>query len=141
MSKPHAPALSRRAVVVGGAAALGGAGLLAAGCSSAPPAETTAPAAAAGTVIGPASEVPVGSAAIFADQGVVVTQATAGSYAAFSTACPHAGCSVATVEGTNIVCPCHGSTFSLDGSVTRGPAQTGLEPREVTVAGDEITLA
>jgi hypothetical protein len=78
--------LSRRTVIVGGAVALG-----VAGCSSAPPA---APAAAPGTALGPTSDVPVGSAKIFDAQGVVVTQATAGTFAGFSTVCPHQGCSV-----------------------------------------------
>lgn len=42
--------------------------------------------------------------------------------------CSHRGCSLAggDVEGEAIVCPCHGSTFSLgNGSVERGPATSG----------------
>ncbi len=127
------PTLSRRTVIVGGAVALG-----VAGCSTAPPA---APAAAAGTTLGATSEVPVGSAKIFDAQGVVVTQATAGTFAGFSTTCPHQGCSVAQVQGASIICPCHGSEFGLDGGVTQGPARTGLAPHAVTVTGTEITLA
>ena len=128
------PPLDRRTVVVGAAALT--AGLAVAGCSAA---TTSAPAAADGP-LGPTSDVPVGGATIFADRAVVVTQATAGSFAAFSTVCPHQGCAVTRVEGTSIVCPCHGSTFGLDGSVERGPAQTGLEARTVTVANDQLTL-
>lgn len=133
---PSTP-LSRRTVV--GAAAVG-AGLLSAGCATAQPGAGPAPAAAAGTSLGPAAEVPVGSAKIFTDQGVVVTQATAGEYAAFSAACPHQGCNVGSVEGTRIICPCHGSAFALDGSVTEGPAKTGLASRPVAVEGDQLTL-
>ena len=39
--------------------------------------------------------------------------------------CVHAGCSLAggTVDGSSIICPCHGSQFDLrDGSVINGPA-------------------
>lgn len=134
---PDAAPLTRRTVVVVGAGAAG-AGLLVAGCSTAAPAAAPA---APGTALGPVSDVPVGSAKIFDAQGVVVTQATAGSFAGFSTVCPHQGCAVASVDGDAIVCPCHGSTFALDGSVSQGPATTGLDPRPVAVDGDRITLA
>ncbi len=135
-----APPLTRRTIVAGAGAVVAGAGLLAAGCAGAP-----APAApaddAAGTPVGPAADVPVGGAQIFDAAGVVVTQPTAGSYSAFSTACPHQGCAVSSIEGASIVCPCHGSTFALDGSVTQGPAQTPLEDRAITVTNGEILLA
>ncbi|TQM14497.1 Rieske (2Fe-2S) protein [Pseudonocardia kunmingensis] len=132
--------LTRRTVVTGAGVAAVGAGLLATGCSTAPP--PTAPAdAAAGTPVGPAADVPVGSAQIFDAAGVVVTQPSAGTYAAFSTACPHQGCAVSSVEGTSIVCPCHGSTFGLDGSVQQGPAEAPLQSRAITVTNGEISLA
>lgn len=142
MSEPDAATTAgtnRRSVIVGGAAALG-AGLVVTGCATV---ETRAsePPATAGTVLGPASEVPVGSAKIYSDQQVVVTQATAGSFAGFSTTCPHQGCAVASVQGETIICPCHNSTFALDGRVLGGPAPTGLADRAVTVTGDRITLA
>ncbi|MFC4945401.1 ubiquinol-cytochrome c reductase iron-sulfur subunit [Pseudonocardia sp. GCM10023141] len=129
-------ALTRRAVVVAGGAAVLGAGVLAAGCSAQPARVAAGP----GTALGPATDVPVGSAKIFDDQGVVVTQAAAGTYAGFSTVCPHQGCSVSKVTAGRIVCPCHGSTFALDGSVVQGPAPTGLTAMGVTVTGGQITL-
>lgn len=129
--------VSRRTVVAGGAVA--GVGVLLAACSTAAP-TAAAPAAAAGTALGPTSDVPVGSAKIYTAQQVVVTQATAGTFAGFSTTCPHQGCAVASVTGASIVCPCHGSEFALDGSVTQGPAQTGLSKKAVTVANGSLTL-
>lgn len=137
-SEARTPApLSRRAVIVGAGATAVGAGLLAAGCSSAaPPAPPPS-----GTALGPASAVPVGGGAIFADQGVVVTQPVEGEYTAFSTVCPHQGCAVAEITGGQIICPCHGSTFDLSGSVVAGPAPTGLDTVPVTVADDRIVLA
>lgn len=138
--------LSRRTVVVGAGAL--GTGLVVAGCATedvdgggADGTGTAAPGTAPGTVLGPAAEVPVGSAKIYGAQGVVVTQATGGSFAAFSTVCPHQGCAVAAVEGATIVCPCHGSRFALDGSVEQGPATSGLSSRGVTVANDQLTLS
>ena len=133
--------VSRRAVVLGAGAA--GAGALVVGCSTVETPAATGQTAdnPASTPVGPASEVPVGSARIFEAVGVVVTQATAGSFAAFSTTCPHQGCAVTAVDGPTIICPCHDSRFALDGSVTSGPAPTGLEPRPIAVDGDRITLA
>ncbi|MHA6784438.1 QcrA and Rieske domain-containing protein [Pseudonocardia saturnea] len=121
--------LDRRTVVIGAAAL--GAGLAVAGCSAPAPVPT-------GPV--PAADVPVGGATIFADRAVVVTQAAAGEFAAFNTACPHQGCNVNAVQGTEIVCPCHGSRFDLGGAVLNGPAETGLTSVPVTVTGTELTL-
>ncbi|WP_103381073.1 Rieske (2Fe-2S) protein [Pseudonocardia dioxanivorans] len=144
---PGTATYSRRAIVAGAGAVAVSAGLLVAGCSTGSggsdpgsgsgegsgPAPTTGP-------LGPSSDVPVGSAKIYEDQGVVVTQASAGTFAAFSTTCPHQGCTVNEVQGTSIICPCHGSTFGLDGSVERGPAQRGLTPEQVKVEGGQIVL-
>ncbi|MDN5749068.1 MAG: Rieske (2Fe-2S) protein, partial [Pseudonocardia sp.] len=69
-----------------------------------------------------------------------VTQATEGSFAAFSSVCPHQGCNVGSVEGAEIVCPCHGSRFDLAGNVLNGPAESGLTPRPVTVEGGQLIL-
>jgi Rieske Fe-S protein len=139
MPDPAAPDISRRSVMAG--AAFAGAGVLAAGCatSEAPPAGTVDQ--PAGTPVSPTSDIPVGSGLIFEAAGVVITQPTAGTFNAFSDVCPHQGCSVGSVDGANIVCPCHGSRFALDGSVVQGPAETGLEPRPITVENGEITLA
>lgn len=134
---PPPSALSRRTVIAGAGATAVGAGLLAAGCSTA---SRTAP-PPSGTALGPASAVPVGGGAIFAEQGVVVTQPVEGEYAAFSTVCPHQGCAVSEITGGQIVCPCHGSTFDLSGGLVAGPAPTGLDSVPVTVADDRIVLA
>ena len=41
-----------------------------------------------------------------------------------------------------IICPCHGSRFSaVDGSVTNGPATTGLTAAGVVVEGGSVVLS
>lgn len=86
-------------------------------------------------------DVPVGSAAIFADQKVVVAQPAKGDFTAFSAVCTHQGCLVGSVEGEEILCPCHGSRFSVaDGSVLNGPATSPLEEVAISVDGDQISL-
>lgn len=129
-------------MVVGGTVVAGLGALC--GCSTSPPAGSDgAPAAAtaAGTVLGPTSDVPVGSAKIYSDQQVVVTQASAGTFSGYSTTCPHQGCAVSSVADGKIVCPCHGSEFALDGSVVQGPAKTGLKALSVKAAAGQLTVA
>lgn len=54
---------------------------------------------------------------------------------AISTVCTHLGCIVKpTAEGFE--CPCHGSRFAVDGSVTRGPAPQPLRWLKVSAGGE-----
>jgi len=136
------PEVARRAAL-----ALGAAGLAAAaGCStyggdSGTTSSAPAPAAAGG-VLGAAADVPVGGGKVFADKQVVVTQPAQGTFAAFSAVCTHQGCTVDSVAGGTINCPCHGSKFKIaDGSVATGPANRPLAKKTVTVTGGQITLA
>jgi len=53
--------------------------------------------------------------------------------AAISTTCTHLGCSVA-ISDTGFACPCHGSRYDQDGTVTGGPAPKPLPWFKVTLA-------
>ena len=68
---------------------------------------------------------------------------------AFNVACPHAGCFVAymakipdlTPETPGYFCPCHNSSFKLDGQIARAgsPASRGLDELECFVQnGNEV---
>ena len=109
--------------------------------------DTTAkdPAAAAGTpgeVLASTSDIPVGGGEIFPDESLVVTQPTEGEFKCFSAVCTHQGCLVSNVQDGAINCTCHGSSFSIeDGSVLGGPAPSPLSAVDVSVDGDEITVA
>jgi nitrite reductase/ring-hydroxylating ferredoxin subunit len=86
------------------------------------------------------SDIPEGGGAIFADEGVVVTQPAAGEFKGFTNICTHQGCAVAEVTDT-INCPCHGSMFSIeDGSPVGGPATSALAEMAIKVDGDAISL-
>jgi Rieske Fe-S protein len=133
-----------RRTAVAGAVVIAGA---AAGCAryAEPAAETPGTggeAAAEGTVLGAASEVPVGGGKVFTDKKVVVTQPAKGEFKAFSTICTHQGCAVNKIADGTINCPCHGSKFAIkDGSVKAGPAPKPLPAQEVTVTKDgKLTL-
>ena len=68
----------------------------------------------------------------------MLTQPKAGEFTGLSAVCPHAGCEVSKVDGAQLKCPCHGSTFGLDGAVITGPATRPLAPVAITVRGDSI---
>ncbi|BCM71608.1 MULTISPECIES: Rieske (2Fe-2S) protein [Streptomyces] len=158
-ASPQSPAGPARRTVV---AAVGAAGLAAAltacgsgddssdtvdtgsgnGTGSAAGGATQDGGGAGGAALARTADIPEGGGKIFKDQGVVVTQPTAGTYKAFSSKCTHQGCAVGSVAKGVIVCPCHNSEFSVtDGSVKKGPATQALAAAKITVSGDEIRLA
>lgn len=53
--------------------------------------------------------------------------------AAISTTCTHLGCSVG-ISDTGFACPCHGSRYDQDGTVTGGPAPKPLPWFKVSLA-------
>jgi Rieske Fe-S protein len=88
------------------------------------------------------SDVPAGGGKILADKKIVITQPRAGSFEAFSAVCTHQGCTVSSVSGGTINCPCHGSKFSItNGSVVTGPAASALAPVSIKVQGTSIVQA
>lgn len=53
--------------------------------------------------------------------------------AAISTTCTHLGC-IVSVSETGFACPCHGSRYDQDGTVTGGPAPRALPWFQVSLA-------
>jgi Rieske Fe-S protein len=95
-----------------------------------------------GTALGASSDVEVGGGEILADQQVVVTQPTSGSFKCFTAVCSHQGCIVSSVSDGTINCDCHGSQYSIkDGSVVTGPATFPLAEIPIQVSGSEITVS
>jgi nitrite reductase/ring-hydroxylating ferredoxin subunit len=60
----------------------------------------------------------------FYDRTIVANGAD--GVAVFSSKCPHLGCRINRTEGSELVCPCHGSRFDLQGNVVQGPATRSL---------------
>ena len=58
---------------------------------------------------------------------------------ALDSLCPHQGCHVDWTD-TEFACPCHGSKFSADGTVTDGPATADLGSYEAKVDGDLVLV-
>jgi Rieske Fe-S protein len=132
--------VSRRTLA--GLAAATGVGVpLLAACSSDDP-DTGTGSGSGGDFPVPTSDIEVGGGSIFADAEVVVTQPAEGEFKGFSAVCTHQGCLVSSVSDGTINCACHGSQFSIeDGSVVQGPATSALAEAEISVSGDQISLA
>jgi len=125
----------------GSGAAAGPASTPAAAAPSAPASSADA-GGGGGTALGETSEVPVGGGKVFAAQKVVVTQPTAAGSSRRSAVCTHMGCTVGSVSGGTINCPCHGSQYHIaDGSVAHGPAPSALASETIVVANGAITLS
>lgn len=60
-------------------------------------------------------------------RSILVVRTGDQTFVALSAVCTHAGCTVHYAAAANdVACPCHGSTFALDGTVTHGPATRPL---------------
>jgi Rieske Fe-S protein len=62
-----------------------------------------------------------------------------GAFAVLSPVCTHRGCTV-DIQGTNLVCPCHGSTYDREGRVLRGPAERPLKRHDATVVAGVLEI-
>ncbi|MFI6165813.1 ubiquinol-cytochrome c reductase iron-sulfur subunit [Nocardia sp. NPDC051052] len=102
----------------------------------APTGNPTTPGRPAGNALAKTADIPVGGGVIVGD--TVVTQPSAGTFVGLSSTCTHAGCTVASVSGGTINCPCHGSKYKLDGTVSNGPATKALAAKTVRVVGDSV---
>lgn len=56
---------------------------------------------------------------------ILIHRRAEGAFRALSARCTHLGCQVRPARNA-LICPCHGSSFSWEGEVLRGPAQKAL---------------
>lgn len=145
--------LSRRAALsLGGTTVLGGSAVLLAACSSGGGKPGGGGAAAGGGASGPEltkgatvlklADIPVGGTASAKVDGkpLLLAQPSEGTVVCFSAICTHQGC-VVDAATKDFECPCHGSTYATDGSVTNGPAVNPLAKVDVKVSGDSVVIA
>jgi Rieske Fe-S protein len=133
---------TRRTVLLGSGAVAAAAALAACGTGSGTEANAPGDAGTSSTDLGPTSAIPVGGGRIFSARDVVVTQPVRAAFKAFTATCTHQGCTVGTVKDGVIICPCHGSRYSItDGSVVQGPAPSPLAELAIEVTAGRITLA
>ncbi|WP_406434548.1 Rieske (2Fe-2S) protein [Streptomyces sp. NBC_00631] len=135
---PARPFANRR-TVLRGAAVTSIAGLGAAACKAPSGAATVGATPTAPVDLGAESEVANGGAQLYREHNVVVSRSADGALKAYSTICTHAGCPIDRLQGTTLVCPCHGSEFdALTGKVVRSPATEPLNELPVKTANGRI---
>ncbi|MEO1094147.1 MAG: ubiquinol-cytochrome c reductase iron-sulfur subunit [Cyanobacteria bacterium J06638_28] len=76
----------------------------------------------------------------FQGEQVIVVR-NAGDVIALNSLCTHQGCSVDwDGDAEALACPCHGSKFSPDGTVTEGPAASPLGVFEAKIEEDWVLV-
>ena len=60
-------------------------------------------------------------------------------FSAVSTRCMHRGCQVEPVDG-HLVCPCHGSEYTNQGEVMKGPTLLPLQRYAVTADEESVVI-
>ena len=68
-------------------------------------------------------------------QSIIVAN-TGTSFVAIDSICTHQGCTIGySLSDNNFPCPCHGSVYSLTGSVVNGPTTVALKSYPVSKSG------
>ncbi|MFF2806880.1 Rieske (2Fe-2S) protein [Streptomyces sp. NPDC058000] len=128
-----------RRTVLRGTALAGIACFGAAACAAGEQGSGARPSSDAPVELGPAAEVPVGGAKLYAAQRLLVSQPTKGEFKCFSSVCTHMGGTLNKIEKGQAVCPLHGSHFEVaTGKVAQGPASSPLEEVPVKVKGGKL---
>lgn len=92
-----------------------------------------------GALLAPLASVPAGGGIVLAGKGVVLTRGSGDTVHGFSSICTHQGCTLASVSGGTINCPCHGSKFNAQtGAVANGPATRPLPTVAVVVRSGSV---
>jgi Rieske Fe-S protein len=75
------------------------------------------------------------------NERTIVVRKSETAFAVLSQICTHAGCSVSFNTSLHLlVCPCHGSRFSLTGNVAQSPASRSLQTYPSTFDAATMTL-
>jgi cytochrome b6-f complex iron-sulfur subunit len=105
-----------------------------------------------GTVNGIKVTVDISSGSPLVQSGFAFVQYSGGSllaahgsgsvYYAMTTICTHQGCVINQYDSGSkeFVCQCHGSTFSITGAVTNGPASSALRQYQTSISGNQLII-
>lgn len=84
--------------------------------------------------LGLAEDYPPGSRTLLTDPPAVLLHTDSG-FSALSLVCTHLGCAVEQ-SADGFACPCHGSHFNENGTVTHGPAAKSLASLRIETTED-----
>lgn len=124
---------------------LGGASLCVAGCAGAAKGSATLTGDTLKVVLAENPELAEVDGSVAIDAGgrklLVVNRGEAG-YLAIDRKCTHMGCGVQwDAQATQAACPCHGSRFSVQGTVEKGPAKKPLQVYATEAADGVLSIA
>src|SRR6185295_9987190 len=70
---------------------------------------------------------------------IVINRDEDGNFYALDSFCPHAGCFVGVYDQFFgiMLCPCHGSSYEIDGSIATGPTASPLRRFDIVFDGQE----
>jgi len=75
------------------------------------------------------------------EKAVYVTKNAKGDLRVLTSICPHLGCTVPwNKEKNQFICPCHGATFTSDGTRVSGPSQRGMDTLETSVQDGQLMV-
>jgi menaquinol-cytochrome c reductase iron-sulfur subunit len=75
------------------------------------------------------------------EKAVYITKDEQGHLCVLTSISPHLGCTVPwNKEKKQFICPCHGGTFSADGSRVSGPSQRGMDTLETSVQDGQLLV-
>jgi menaquinol-cytochrome c reductase iron-sulfur subunit len=75
------------------------------------------------------------------EKAVYVTKDREGQIRVLTSVCPHLGCTVPwNKETQQFICPCHGATFTADGTRVSGPSRRGMDTLEISIEGGQLLV-
>lgn len=74
------------------------------------------------------------------NSGIIIAHASSDAIVALSDVCTHQGCTVQFNGSNGFICPCHNSTFALDGTVMGGPAPSSLAKYNTSLTGNSLRV-
>ena len=81
-----------------------------------------------------------GAALVQTPSGSFLVSRTGDTFIALTAICTHQVCTITGFQSSSYVCPCHGSTYSLSGSVQIGPANRSLQQFATSFANNVLTI-
>lgn len=78
---------------------------------------------------------------VVTEKAVYVTKDSQGQLRVLTSICPHLGCTVPwNKEKGEFICPCHGATFTADGTRVSGPSLRGMDALETSVQDGRLLV-
>ncbi len=85
----------------------------------------------------------VGNAALVqtSNGNFLVARVAQDSFNAMTAICTHEACTVTRFSSGTFQCPCHGSEYNTNGTVTKGPASSALRRFNTQFANNVLTIS